>query len=130
MLTIAADLSESVNLEHGSLWGHYDPEKNRGTRLKADSGGGERLTAIGPSARTSVDEVRRRVGVERHGGAFTPLILPARVWSQQNQDSKFRTGVLHILAGHSGPATAADARTHFRDLLSAGLKLFPGQPSR
>ena len=24
-LTIAADLSESINLEHGSLWGHYDP---------------------------------------------------------------------------------------------------------
>ena len=22
------DLSESVNLEHGSIWGHYDPETN------------------------------------------------------------------------------------------------------
>src|SRR5262249_44519953 len=28
MLSVAADLSESVNLEHGSLWGHYDPETN------------------------------------------------------------------------------------------------------
>jgi transketolase N-terminal domain/subunit len=36
VLTVAADLSESVNLEHGSLWGHYDPEDNPlGTRLKA-----------------------------------------------------------------------------------------------
>ena len=36
VLTVAADLSESVNLEHGSLWGHYDPESNpSGTRLKA-----------------------------------------------------------------------------------------------
>ena len=36
MLTIAADLSESINLEHGSIWGHYDPETNPlGTRLKA-----------------------------------------------------------------------------------------------
>ena len=44
------------------------------------------------------------------GGAFTPLMyLPARVWSQQNQASKFKTGVLHILAAHSGPETAADA---------------------
>src|SRR5262249_48812720 len=35
-LTLAADLSESVNLEHGSIWGHYDPESNpAGTRLKA-----------------------------------------------------------------------------------------------
>ena len=47
-------------------------------------------------------------------GAFTPLMyLPARIWSQQNQDSPFRVGVLNILAGHSGPETAADARTHF-----------------
>ena len=46
-------------------------------------------------------------------GAFTPFMyLPARVWSQQNEDSPFRVGVLHILAGHSGPELAADARTH------------------
>src|SRR5256712_11584831 len=36
MLTLAADLSESVNLEHGSTLGHYDPETNAlGPRLKA-----------------------------------------------------------------------------------------------
>src|SRR5450755_1696268 len=34
--TIAADLSESINVEHGSLWGHYDPVTNPlGTRIKA-----------------------------------------------------------------------------------------------
>ena len=27
-VTAAADLSESINLEHGSIWGHYDPETN------------------------------------------------------------------------------------------------------
>jgi transketolase len=59
-------------------------------------------------------------------GAFTPLMYtPARVWSQQNQDSKFRTGVLHILAGHSGPETAADARTHFGIFAPQVWKLFP-----
>ena len=59
-------------------------------------------------------------------GAFTPLMyLPARVWSQQNQDSKFRTGVLHILAAHSGPETAADARTHFGIFSPQVWKLFP-----
>src|SRR5207245_4063759 len=36
VLTLAADLSESINLENGSIWGHYDPETNAlGTRLKA-----------------------------------------------------------------------------------------------
>ena len=33
VLTLAADLSESINLEHGSIWGHYDPGANPpGTR--------------------------------------------------------------------------------------------------
>ena len=30
------------------------------------------------------------------------MYTPARVWSQQNQDSKFRMGVLHILAATPG----------------------------
>ena len=59
-------------------------------------------------------------------GAFTPLMyLPVRVWSQQNQDSPFRLGVLNILAGHSGPETAADARTHFGIFSPQVWKLFP-----
>src|SRR4030095_7205826 len=44
---------------------------------------------------------------------------------QQNQDSRFRMGVLHILAGHSGPETAADARTHFGIFAPQVWKLFP-----
>ncbi len=59
-------------------------------------------------------------------GAFTPLMYtPARVWSQQNQDSPFRNGVLHILVGHSGPETAADGRTHFGIFAPQVWKLFP-----
>ena len=53
------------------------------------------------------------------------MYLPARVWSQQNQDSPFRVGVLNILAGHSGPETAADARTHFGIFAPQVWKLFP-----
>ena len=44
---------------------------------------------------------------------------------QQNQDSPFRVGVLNILAGHSGPETAADARTHFGIFAPQVWKLFP-----
>jgi transketolase len=59
-------------------------------------------------------------------GAFTPLMYtPARVWSQQNQDSKFRMGVLHILAGHSGPETAADGAHALRHFRPQVWKLFP-----
>jgi transketolase len=131
VLTIAADLSESVNLEHGSIWGHYDPEKNPlGTRLKAAiQEAGNASTAIGLVGQNASLDPDKFAGVWAWSGtygAFTPLMyLPARVWSQQNQDSKFRTGVLHILAGHSGPETAADARTHFGIFSPQVWKLFP-----
>jgi transketolase len=131
VLTLAADLSESVNLEHGSLWGHYDPETNPlGTRLKAAiQEAGNASSAIGLVSQNASVDAEKFAGVWAFSGtygAFTPLMyLPARVWSQQNQDSKFRTGVLHILAGHSGPETAADARTHFGIFSPQVWKLFP-----
>lgn len=130
-LTLAADLSESINVEHGSLWGHYDPEKNPlGTRLKAAiQEAGNVSTAIGLVSQSASVDPTKFAGVWALSGtygAFTPLMYtPARVWSQQNQDSKFRMGVLHILAAHSGPETAADARTHFGIFAPQVWKLFP-----
>jgi transketolase len=129
--TIAADLSESINVEHGSMWGHYDPEKNPlGTRLKAAiQEAGNVSTAIGFVSQSASVDPAKFAGVWALSGtygAFTPLMYtPARVWSQQNQDSKFRMGVLHILAAHSGPETAADARTHFGIFAPQVWKLFP-----
>jgi transketolase len=131
VLTAAADLSESVNLEHGSIWGHYDPVDNpSGTRLKAAiQEAGNVSTAIGLVSQNASVDPDKFAGVWAFSGtygAFTPLMyLPARVWSQQSQDSKFRTGVLHILAAHSGPETAADARTHFGIFSPQVWKLFP-----
>ena len=130
-LTAAADLSESINLEHGSLWGHYDPETNAlGTRLKAAiQEAGNVSTAIGlvsQNASLDPDKFAGVWAISGTYGAFTPLMYtPARVWSQQNQDSPFRTGVLHILVGHSGPETAADGRTHFGIFAPQVWKLFP-----
>jgi len=92
-----------------SIWGHYDPETNPlGTRLKAAiEEAGNASTAIGLVGQSASLEPDRFAGVWAFSGtygAFTPLDVPAGArLSQQNQDSKFRTGVLHILAGHSGP---------------------------
>ena len=130
-VTIAADLSESINVEHGSLWGHYDPETNPlGTRLKAGiQEAGNVSTCIGLVGQNASVDPTRFAGVWALSGtygSFTPLMYtPARVWSQQNQDSRFRMGVLHILAAHSGPETAADARTHFGIFAPQVWKLFP-----
>jgi transketolase len=130
-ITIAADLSESINVEHGSLWGHYNPETNPlGTRLKAGiQEAGNASTAIGLVSQSASLDPAKFAGfwaLSGTYGAFTPLMYtPARVWSQQNQDSRFRMGVLHILAAHSGPETAADARTHFGIFAPQVWKLLP-----
>src|ERR1700723_3586676 len=129
--TLAAVLSESLNVEHGSLWGHYDPETNpMGTRIKASiQEAGNASTAIGLVSQSASVDPEKFAGVWALSGTygtFTPLMdPPARVWSQQNQDSKFRVGVLHILSAHSGPETAADARTHFGIFAPQVWKLFP-----
>jgi len=130
-ITLAADLSESINVEHGALWGHYDPLTNpMGTRVKAAiQEAGNVSTAIGLVSQSASVDPKKFSGVWALSGtygAFTPLMYtPARVWSQQNQDSRFRMGVLHILAGHSGPETAADGRTHFGIFATQVWKLFP-----
>jgi transketolase len=130
-ITLAADLSESINVEHGSLWGHYDPETNpAGTRMKAAiQEAGNVSSAIGLVSQSASLDPAKFSGVWALSGtygAFTPLMYtPARVFSQQTQDSKFRMGVLHILAGHSGPETAADGRTHFGIFATQVWKLFP-----
>ena len=130
-ITLAADLSDSINVESGSLWGHYNPDKNpAGTRIKAPiQEAGNASTAIGLVSQSASLDPEKFVGVWALSGtygAFTPLMyLPARVWSQQSQDSRFRMGVLNILAGHSGPETAADARTHFGIFAPQVWKLFP-----
>jgi transketolase len=130
-VTLAADLSESINVEHGSLWGHYDPETNPlGTRVKAAiQEAGNVASAIGlvsQSASVDPEQFKGVWALSGTYGAFTPLMYtPARVWSQQNQDSRFRMGVLHILVGHSGPETAADGRTHFGIFAPQVWRLFP-----
>ena len=128
---VAADLAESINVDHGSLWGHYDPIDNiAGTRLKASiQEAGNASTAVGFTSQSLSIDPDRHNGVWSISGtygAFTPLMyLPLRVWSQQNQDSPFRLGVAHVLAGHSGPETAADARTHFGIFAPQVWKLVP-----
>jgi len=130
-VTMAADLSSSINVEDAHFFGHYDPVDNPGgTRLKAAIqeavNASTVIGLVGQSASADPSVHAGVWGLSGTYGAFTPLMYtPARVFSQQNQDSPFRLGVLTILAGHSGPETAADARTHFGIFAPQVWTLFP-----
>ena len=131
LVLAAAALADSINVDKGSLWGEFDPVTNpAGMRLRsAIQEAGNVSTAVGLVSQSASLDPEKHSGVWALSGtygAFTPLMyLPVRVWSQQNQDSPFRLGVLNILAGHSGPETAADARTHFGIFSPQVWKLFP-----
>ncbi len=131
LYTMAADLSHSINMEDANFLGHYDPVINpAGTRLKAgiqEAGNASTIIGlVGQSASKNPGIHAGMWGMSGTYGAFTPLMyLPARIFSQQNQDSPFRLGVLTVVAGHSGPETAADARSHFGIFSPQVWTLFP-----
>jgi len=130
-LTWAADLSGSINVEKCSFFGHYDPVTNpAGTRMKAPiqeaANAASLVGATSQNVSSDPSTFAGVWGVSGTYGSFTPLMYTAaRVYSQQNQDSPFKIGVPTILCGHSGPETAADARTHFGIFAPQVWTLFP-----
>ncbi|MFB0517616.1 MAG: transketolase [Candidatus Neomarinimicrobiota bacterium] len=59
-------------------------------------------------------------------GSFSYLKYgPMRLFSQLAQDSDLRVGRLLWIAGHSGPETAEDSRTHFGIFAPGVTQLFP-----
>ena len=131
-ITLAADLSESINVEHGSLWGHYDPETNPlGTRIKAAiQEAGNVSTAIGlvePERQRRSRKVRRRLGAERHLWRVHAADVHAR---RASGASRIRTAssawaCCTFWRDIPGPETAADGRTHFGIFATQVWKLFP-----
>lgn len=59
-------------------------------------------------------------------GSFSYLMYgPFRLFSQLSQDCDLRTGKILWVAGHSGPETAEDSRTHFGIFAPGVTQLFP-----
>jgi transketolase len=59
-------------------------------------------------------------------GSFSYLKYgPLRLFSQMAQDADLRMGRLLYVAGHSGPETAEDSRTHFGIFEPGVMQLFP-----
>ncbi len=59
-------------------------------------------------------------------GSFSYLKYgPLRLFSQLSQDTELQLGRLLYVAGHSGPETAEDSRTHFGVFSPGVMQLFP-----
>jgi len=138
-LAMSADLAESTNIagfaagfgeEEG--WGRFDREHNMdGALLPQEI---TEFTNSGISAGIAATNLSPRPYEEFDGfysahstyGSFSYLKYGLmRLFSQVAQDSDIKVGKVLWVAGHSGPETADDSRTHFGIFETGVTQLFP-----
>jgi transketolase len=139
VVAMAADLAESTNIagfakDFGALKnaGKYQRDKNPGGALLdqeitefTNSG-----ISVGMATVNFHQDPEREwagyVGACSTYGSFSYLKYgPMRLFSQLAQDCELRTGKVIWVAGHSGPETAEDSRTHFGIFAPGVTQLFP-----
>ena len=138
-VALSADLAESTNIAGFAKgwgdfegWGEYNRQTNlRGTLLPQ---GITEFTNAGMCAGIAVVNFSERPFEEFDGlfaacstyGSFSYLKYgPMRLLSQLAQDSEIKVGKVLWIAGHSGPETAEDSRTHFGIFSPGVTQLFP-----
>lgn len=138
-IAASADLAESTNLagfghgfagEGGGGW--YDRDANPAgsllpTEITEFANAG--MLAGMASVNLAADPFERFDGfwgAMSTYGSFSYLKYgPLRLFSQVAQDADLRVGRLLYVAGHSGPETAEDSRTHFGIFEPGVMGLFP-----
>ena len=138
-VAMSADLADSTNISGFSKgWGDvedlgmYSKEANLSSPLMpqgitefANSGMMAGLSTVNFSSNT-VDSFNGFIGSFSTYGSFSYLKYgPIRLFSQVAQDSQIKVGKLLWIAGHSGPETAEDSRTHFGIFAPGVTQLFP-----
>ncbi len=138
-LGMSADLAESTNLagvakDFGDWpgYGKYERNKNpEGVLLPQEI---TEFTNSGISAGIATVNLSTRPYEEWDGfgaacstyGSFSYLKYgPMRLFSQLAQDTPLKVGNVLWIAGHSGPETADDSRTHFGIFAPGVTQLFP-----
>jgi len=138
-LAMSADLAESTNIagfaagfgeEEG--WGRFDRHHNpEGALLPQEiteftnSGVTCGIACVNLSKKP-FDEFDGFYGACSTYGSFSYLKYgPMRLFSQAVQDSDIKLGKVLWVAGHSGPETAADSRTHFGIYEPGVMEMFP-----
>lgn len=132
-LACSADLAHSTSIAgFAGSWGWYERERNpEGALLpqeiteftNAALMAGVAATNLAPDAWSAFDGF---YGACSTYGAFVYLKYgPLRLFSQVAQDSSLKVGKVLWIAGHSGPETADDSRTHFGIFAPGVTQLFP-----
>ncbi|MFL3025846.1 MAG: hypothetical protein ACJZ1P_08340 [Candidatus Neomarinimicrobiota bacterium] len=139
VIAMSADLADSTNIsgfakEYGGSkdMGLYDKIKNINSPLMpqgitefANSGMLAGLATVNFN-KDPYEEFNGFYGAMSTYGSFSYLKYgPIRLFSQIAQDSDLKVGKLIWVAGHSGPETAEDSRTHFGIFAPGVTQLFP-----
>ncbi len=138
-LACSADLAESTNIagfakgsDGTEGWGWYERDHNpRGALLPQQI---TEFTNAGLCAGIASVNLAEDPMVDFNGfwsacstyGSFSYLKYgPLRLYSQLAQDCELKVGKVLWIAGHSGPETAEDSRTHFGIFAPGVTQLFP-----
>jgi transketolase len=138
-VAMSADLAESTNIAgfangHGGEpgWGRFDRNKNlEGALLPQEI---TEFTNSGMSAGIACVNLSEKplevfdgfYAAHSTYASFSYLKYGAmRLFSQVAQDSDIKVGKVLWVAGHSGPETAEDSRTHFGIFATGVTQLFP-----
>lgn len=135
----SADLADSTNIagfgnKFGEIagWGRYNRDSNPAGALLP-----QEITeftnagiAVGMAsvnfAKNPEQEFQGFYTATSTYGAFVYLMYgPLRLYSQMAQDCQLKLGKVLWVAGHSGPETADDSRTHFGIFSPGVTQLFP-----
>ncbi len=139
VLACSADLADSTNISGFAKgwddvegWGWYLRETNREGALLpqqitefTNSG-----VVVGIASVNMADDPKKEFngfwGACSTYGSFSYLKYgPMRLFSQLAQDCDLKVGKVIWIAGHSGPETAEDSRTHFGIFAPGVTQLFP-----
>jgi transketolase len=138
-LAMSADLAESTNIAgfmegYGDVpgWGRYNRNSNQDGALLpqeitefTNSGVSAGIASVNFST-TPYAEFNGFYAAHSTYGSFSYLKYGLmRLFSQLSQDSQIKVGKVLWVAGHSGPETAEDSRTHFGIFSPGVTQLFP-----
>ena len=139
VIAMSADLADSTNVSgfakgYGGVddLGFFNKDSNTDSPLMpqgitefANAGMLAGLTSVNFNE-DPYEEFNGFYGAMSTYGSFSYLKYgPIRLFSQLAQDSDLKVGKLIWVAGHSGPETAEDSRTHFGIFAPGVTQLFP-----